>query len=112
MTTRFLARLDSLPEGHRSELASAARADGWQVHVRTAFALSDADRERLEQTLVETLGAGLTVHFEAAPDVLGGVEVRAGGLKIAWTIDDYVTSIEEAIGEAFGDGTGAGRGRS
>ena len=111
IVARFLTRLQSLTGEHRDEFAAAARADGWQVGVRTAFALSAADRERLEQALVETLGAGLTVHVEAAPDVLGGVEVRAGGLKIAWTLDDYVASVEDAVGETFGDGSGADRGR-
>jgi len=112
MLDRFLMHLTALSEEHRHELASAARTDGGQVDVRSASALSAADRDRLKEALVESLGTDLTVNFDAAPDILGGVEVRAGGLKVAWTLDDYVTAIEEAVGEAFGDGTGAGRGRS
>lgn len=109
---RFLEQLQSLTAERRDELADAARADGGQLHVRTASALADTDRDRLQRALVDTFGAGLRVRFEAVPEVLGGVEVRAGGLKIAWTLDDYVASIEEAVGEGFGDGVRSYRGRS
>jgi F-type H+-transporting ATPase subunit b len=111
MVARFLIHLHALSEEQRRELAVAARADGGQVHVRTALPLTDVERGRLKQAIVEALGGGLSVHVEATPDVLGGVEVRAGGLKVAWTFDDYVGAIEDAVGEAFGDGSRAGHGR-
>jgi F-type H+-transporting ATPase subunit b len=111
MVVRFLAQVNALSEAQRHELAEAARADGGQLRVRTASALSDADRVRLTQALPEALGDGLTVDFDVTPEVLGGVEVRAGGLKIAWTFDDYVGAIEDAVGDAFGAESRAGHAR-
>jgi len=52
MVGRFLIRLNALSEESRGELATAARTDGGQVQVRTASALSDADRDRLKKALV------------------------------------------------------------
>lgn len=111
MVARFLVHLKALTEPQRRELAAAAHDDGAQVLVRTGSALSDEDQANIEQALAEALGSGLTVRFEATSDVLGGVEVRAGGLKVAWTFDEYVGAIEEAVGEAFGNGSRTGRGR-
>lgn len=111
MVARFLTHVSALPREQRDELIAAARSDGWQVHVRTASALAAEDRDRVAQALVEALGTGLTVHYEEVPDVIGGVEVRAGGLKVAWTFDDYVGAIEDAVGEAFGEGSRGVRGR-
>lgn len=100
----FLKRLHDLSEEHRRQLAAAARENGRRVHIRTAHPLPGDDRDRLQEALAVALGTDFTTTFETAPDLLAGVELRAGGLKIAWALDDYIASIEDTFRDAFGGG--------
>ncbi|MDP1572209.1 MAG: hypothetical protein Q8L86_19600 [Vicinamibacterales bacterium] len=108
IVSRFLAELGGIPPADRDALAAAALADGGKVHLRTAFALPDTEQARVTEAVTAALGPGLTVTAETAADLVGGVELRAGGLKVAWSIDDYLTSLEEALTEAFGADQKAG----
>jgi F-type H+-transporting ATPase subunit b len=111
LVTRFLARLQEVSPEARAQLAAAVRQHGRRVHLRTAYALSDADRERVRLALQETFEGDLTTEFETQPDLIAGVELRVGGLKVAWALDDYVTSIEDALRDTVGDSTGVDDGR-
>lgn len=103
--TRFLAQLQGLSREGRQQLVAAAREDGGQVHVRTAYPLSGADEARLRAGVTQALGPDLTPRFDTAPDLVSGVELRAGGFKVAWALGDYLDSLEDALGEAFGAGS-------
>jgi F-type H+-transporting ATPase subunit b len=56
----------------------------------------------LRAGITEALGPGLTPRFDTRPDLVSGVELRAGGFKVAWAIGDYLESLEDALGETFG----------
>lgn len=106
IVSRFLARLQALSPDERTQLVAAARDDGQQVHVRTASRLSEEDQSQLRAGVTEALGPGLTPRFDTAADLVSGVELRAGGFKVAWALGDYLDSLEDALGDAFGAGSG------
>ena len=54
---------------------------------------------RSNQALNETFSAEFQVRFETAPDVISGIELTANGRKVAWSIADYLTSLEKSVGE-------------
>ena len=107
---RFVERLDGLDTAQRAIFDDAAAADGARVHVRTAFALSPALRTRLGEAVRRTLGGDHDLRFEVAPELVGGVELRAGGQTLEWTFDEYLSSLESALAEALGDHTPEARG--
>jgi F-type H+-transporting ATPase subunit b len=39
------------------------------------------------------------VRFETAPDLISGIELTTNGQKIAWSIADYLASLEKGVGE-------------
>jgi F-type H+-transporting ATPase subunit b len=41
----------------------------------------------------------MQVRFEAAPGVISGIELTASGRKVAWSITEYLASLEKSIGE-------------
>ena len=98
---RFVERLRALATEDRERLCAAVRGEGETLHLRTAFPLSDAHRAALIEALAETFEVESSPRFETDPDLVAGVELRAGGLKVAWTVDDYLLDLEEAMREAF-----------
>jgi F-type H+-transporting ATPase subunit b len=98
----FLARLQRLGPDDREQLVAAARAEGGQVTVRTAYPLADADEARLRAGVAAAFGEAIAPRFDRAPDLVSGVELRAGGFKVAWALGDYLESLEDAMAETVG----------
>jgi F-type H+-transporting ATPase subunit b len=108
---RFVERLGALDAAERQRLLAAARDDGGRVRLRTAHPLAEDDRTRLGEAVSKALGAEVAADFETAPDLGCGAELRAGGLKVAWTLTEYLRWLEERLAAAFGDASAGGDGR-
>lgn len=97
---RFLDRLGAMDADDRARLTAAARA-GDELRIRTAFPLSGAHRASLAGGIGEVLGVELAPRFETDPDLVAGVELRAGDLVVAWTLDEYLDAFERALRDAI-----------
>ena len=54
-------------------------------------------RAAIQNALNETFSAEIRVRFETAPDVISGIELTANGQKVAWSIADYLASLEQKV---------------
>jgi F-type H+-transporting ATPase subunit b len=74
----FASDLGALADDRRAALAAAARTAGGRVAVRSARALSEAARARIEQALSQALGIDCRADFAVDPALLAGVSVALG----------------------------------
>jgi F-type H+-transporting ATPase subunit b len=88
-----IERLRALPEQQKLALAGASVATG-VVLVRSALDPSLAQRARLEAAIRE-LNANLTVRFETAPELVCGLELSVAGVKLAWSVADYLSTLAQ-----------------
>ncbi len=96
LVSRFTEQLRQLDGDDRKRLRTAIRNHEGPLLVRSAVPLSDAHRAALEEAVAELAGeAG--VRFETDADLIAGVELRAGGLKAAWTFDEYLHTLEDGV---------------
>jgi F-type H+-transporting ATPase subunit b len=94
--TLRLRRMDGkAKEGHGEALKTASEP----AIVRSAFELPTAQRAAIQNALNETFSAEVHVRFETAPDLVSGVDLTTNGQKIAWSIADYLASLEKGVGE-------------
>lgn len=110
IVTRFVDRIGEMADADRQRLASAARREEEGFRFRTAFPLTDAHRETLARAVTETFGVEGEPQFETDPGLVAGIELRAGGVKLAWTIDDYLRTLEEEMRVAFEETVSVGVG--
>jgi F-type H+-transporting ATPase subunit b len=103
VVARFLDHLRALTPGDRDRLLVAARDNGQRIHLRTALALDDADRDQLVDAVSQALGVRFAADVEVAPEIGSGIELRAGGVKVAWSLTDYLSSLEGRLAAAFGN---------
>jgi len=59
---------------------------------------SDAAR-RGAGSLAGQAASGTHSWFETAPDLVSGIELATNGHKVAWSIADYLASLEKGVGE-------------
>ena len=67
--------------------------------MRSAFDLPAEQRAAIQNVLNETFSAEIHVRFETAPDLISGIELTTNGQKVAWSIADYLASLEKKVGE-------------
>jgi len=101
MTEVFIRRLRELNGDEKGKLASFLQTSARPALVRSAFDLPLAQREAIERAVRETLGAQILIQFETSPKLVSGIELTTNGHKVAWSIADYLVSLEQRVGEAL-----------
>jgi len=94
--TRRLREMDGKT---KAGLAEALKSASDPALVRSAFDLPAGQRTVIQNALNETFSANIRVRFETAPDLICGIELATNGQKVAWSIADYLASLEEGVEE-------------
>jgi F-type H+-transporting ATPase subunit b len=94
----FVGKLHAMDENERNDLKSAFNAATSGAIVRSAFDLPAAQRSAVEAAIKETLGIQPPVNFQTAPELVGGIEFTANGRKMAWSIGEYLKSMDQGVG--------------
>ncbi|PRC91925.1 F0F1 ATP synthase subunit delta [Solimicrobium silvestre] len=95
----FIDRLRTLDEHAKTELTKALKNSTEPALVRSAFALSEGQQKAIQLALKETFAMEAPVKFDIAPRLVCGVELSINGQKLAWSIDDYLTSLDKRIND-------------
>jgi F-type H+-transporting ATPase subunit b len=95
----FTRRLRAMDGQTKSDLANALRTVSGTALVRSAFDLPPGQKATLQNALNETFSAEIHLRYETAPDLVSGIELTANGQKVAWSIADYLASLERDVGE-------------
>jgi F-type H+-transporting ATPase subunit b len=101
----FTRRLQAMDGQAKSDLANALRTATGTALVRSAFDLPTEQRATIQNALNETFSAEIHIRFETAPDLVSGIELTANGQKVAWSIADYLASLESDVGELLNEKT-------
>lgn len=95
MVEVFVHRLRELDD----ETGRLFKSSPSPVLVRSAFDLSLAQRATIEAAVKDALAIENQVRFEIAPELVSGIELVMQGQKIAWSISDYLFSLDKGLGE-------------
>lgn len=101
MISVFMRQLRELDEAQRALLKESVQRSNYEISLHSAFILSPETRQSVLQTIRNSIGVEIGMKFEVIPDMLCGVEIISQDLKLAWTLDDYLISLEEKLFEAF-----------
>jgi len=95
----FVRRLHELDSSEKKNLAAMIKSPDTPVLFRSALELSRPQREVIEDAVKATLVTKAPVQFEIVPDLIAGIELVLHGQKVAWSIADYVASLEKDVNE-------------
>jgi F-type H+-transporting ATPase subunit b len=93
----FTRRLREMDDKTRAALGRALKTSADPAIVRSAFDLPPQQRAAIQNALNETFSADVRVRFETAADLVSGIELTTNGQKVAWSIADYLTSVEKGV---------------
>ena len=95
----FTRRLREMNGKAKECVAGALKTASEPALLRSTFELPAEQRAAIQNALNETFAAEVRVRFETAPDLVSGIELTANGQKVAWSIADYLASLETGVGE-------------
>ena len=95
----FTRRLREMNGQAKAGLGEALKSASAPAILRSAFDLPVEQRAAIQNALNETFSAEIHIRFETAPDLISGIELTTKGQKVAWSIADYLVSLEKGVGE-------------
>lgn len=101
MAEVFIARLLGLDSKEQARLAALLKSPDMPVVVRSAFELALPQRAAIEDAISTTLASKAPIRFEIVPGLASGIELNMQGQKVAWSIADYLLSLEKDAVELF-----------
>lgn len=97
MVEVFTQRLRELPGPAKKQLAAALKPGAEPALVRSHFALPAEQQTAIQDAVNGFFSAVVPLRFETAGDAVCGIDLSAGGQKLAWTIDEYLRDLEREV---------------
>jgi F-type H+-transporting ATPase subunit b len=95
----FTRRLRALDGQAKEDFSKSLKVASGPALVRSAFDLPAEQRATIQNAIKGTFSAEIHVKFETAPDLVSGIELTTDGQKLAWSIADYLASLEKGVDE-------------
>jgi len=67
--------------------------------VQSAFDLPEKQQTGITSTVNEILGTETKFQFKTVPELISGIEISSNGYKLAWSISEYLNSLQKSISE-------------
>ena len=97
----FINRLKESKNEEKKKLTKAFKAGSNSILVQTAFNLPSKQQIEIKNAVNEILGTKTQFQFKAVPELIGGIELTSNGYKLAWSISEYLSSIQKSISETL-----------
>ena len=95
----FVQRLRTLNGPAKEQLAASLKTSKLPASVHSAFDLPPEQHAAIQKALNETFSADIHLQFETVPELVSGIELSTNGQKVAWSIADYLATLEKSAGE-------------
>ena len=104
MVDVFVKRIKELDKEERDLIAESIESSG-KVLVTSAFNIPEDSQTKIFQAIKEHISGESHGEYQISPDVISGIELRTVGHKIAWSLDNYLASLEAYVLEAMDMGS-------
>ena len=97
----FIERLRNLDEEELGALNESILKSGWKITLRSAFEIPQEMARQIAEVFEKRGADPVDLQLEISSDVICGIELKVHGRKIAWSLEHYLETIEEALVEAL-----------
>jgi len=97
----FIKRINDLKTEEKKKFIEAFKSDSDKILVQSAFELHAKQQTEIKNAVHEILGTKSHFQFNIAPELISGIEITSEGYKLAWSISDYINSLQKSISETI-----------
>jgi F-type H+-transporting ATPase subunit b len=99
----FIEHLKLLDGDALVALKEAVKNTKQGIVVTSAFNLPPDLKQNIKSSIDQWIDTGIKIVFERSPDVIGGIELRVSGHKVAWSLNNYLEILDDSMTEIFLD---------
>jgi F-type H+-transporting ATPase subunit b len=99
--TLFIQMVKSMDDKESAMIRDAIKQSATGVIVQSAFDITADMRNQLNQIIQGYGGAQDAVQYETLPEIVSGIEMRTDGYKLAWSLNDYLETLEDSFSHAL-----------
>jgi len=96
-TIVFINKLKNLSEEEQKQFIKAFNTDDPFILVQSTFDLNEQMQNDIVAVVNEILGTTTKTQFQTSPNLINGIELSTSGYKVAWSISEYLNSLESNI---------------
>ena len=101
MTELFVKKLGALEGPAKAAISKMLASSEEPASIRTRLrSAGEAARRDPARRSTRRSRPKIDLRFETAPDLVSGIELVAGGQKLAWSISDYLKTLEKSVERA------------
>ena len=100
----FIRRVEKLSQEERRHISESVNGSG-KILITSAFQIPDDGQARIFKTVRDNISNECHIDYQVTSDVISGIELRTVGHKIAWSLDNYLASLETNVLEAMEQGS-------
>ncbi len=97
----FLERLQDMIDHAGKDFPGSLMRSGARVAVTSSFEIPADLRSLIEHTFRSHIAPECSFHYETSPDLLCGIELKADGVRVAWSLEDYLGELERDLNLEF-----------
>jgi len=104
----FIKRLKELNKEEKKQFTETfipMKIGNKPILVESAFDLPEKQQSEIKNTVDEILETKAKFQFITAPELISGIELTSNGYKLAWSISEYLNSLQKDISETLNDKT-------
>jgi F-type H+-transporting ATPase subunit b len=105
MFSRFIDRVNTLPEEQQVSLLQALKRSNNLVVIRSAHALSEQNKQKISDSLSRVLDnkypIDIKFNFILVPNFIAGLEINVSGWKLQWSIHQHLQSLQDNVRTAL-----------
>jgi F-type H+-transporting ATPase subunit b len=94
-----LQRLKSLDADAQKSLKDAFSTSSEPAQIRSAFELSSSQQETIQQQFNTLFTKAAPIKFHVDSALVNGIELSINGWKLAWSITEYLNSLEKSVAQ-------------
>ncbi|NDP22258.1 MAG: F0F1 ATP synthase subunit B [Paludibacter sp.] len=95
----FIKRINELNKEEKKQFLDAFKSESSSVLVQSAFDLPKKQQTEITSAVNEILGSKTHFQFKTTPEIISGIELTSNGYKLAWSISEYLNSLQKSISE-------------
>ena len=100
IATVMVTRIQDLKDDEKAKFMESLK-EGNRLIVQSAYEIPPGARKKLDEVVKRFIAADIEVEYERSPEVMTGFEMKTDGHKIAWSVNDYLNTLEENFIEAL-----------
>jgi F-type H+-transporting ATPase subunit b len=91
----FTQRLRELGKDANAAFRTALEQSGWSAVIRSRVAMRNTEQATLRNAVNETFAADVHLEFQTVPTGDYGIDLSAGGQRLAWGIQAYLEDFQK-----------------